>query len=162
MALEQNKQVIDLLKEDVPDQHFPEFLNFAERILTSYCTTCPHHGHGKQRVGSDGGGGEESDHDSVDFGGAKASPSKSENVYEDMDDVMGNAPRDIPTQVVRTVTNTVRAGLTHPHIGGHLRRQLSMLIIDSKATPTRGGDREPLMDRGYNSRSDSGSSVPEI
>ena len=100
-----------------------------------------------------------SDQDSID---GKSGDGSS----DDGDDVVRMSSGDVHGQVLKAVTNTVKAGLTHPQLGRRLQRQLSNMLASTApptAMTTNGKEQEPLIikDGGYNSRSDSGSSVPE-
>ena len=182
--LDQLKEIIDSLKGEVPQKYFPEFLRFSEQILTTYCSTCPRSSPTSRGVGvgvvmrgeevrlnlggmehTDGGNSEDSDADSVEF--------KEEQGSAQDKDADATIDVPVPKQVLRAVTNTVRVGLTHPHIGRRLHRQLSAMLTDATTptTATTSGnwghgkpDQDALInmkDGGYNSRSNSGSSVPD-
>ncbi len=164
--LEQLRDIIDSLKGQVPQQYFPEFLRFSEKILISYCST-PQSGAGvgvavgvvmkTGEVHLNLGEGEELDNDSIDF------------KEEEGDDIVREMP--VPKQVLKAVTNTVRVGLSHPHIGRRLHRQLSTMLSDVAMPTTTSSRRTGLgaqvqstlisKDGGYNSRSTSGSSAPD-
>lgn len=179
--LEQLKGLIIDLKGEVPPENYLDFLKFSEQILTMLCDTCTRNKLKSGQVGivmrreevrlnlgtdeTDGGDNmddssdsSDAESDKEDLGGA---PIRKRGSTE-----TSNMPA--PKDIVKALTNPVRAGLQNPRLRRRLRKQLSTMVPEL-TTPTASArwsgkpEQEPLVDTrdgGYNSRSTSGSSVP--